>query len=89
MTDAGIPYTYIDDFYTGSSYAMKASAVIAELRNRLSEFHIDIRGLLEDSARAACANMSASEFQQFYDRYVKPMKLSISKNGEISLELGG
>lgn len=88
MADAGIPYAYIDDFCTGSSYAMKASSVIVELRHRLSEFRIDIRGLLEDSARAARANMSASDLQQFYDRYVKPMKLTISKNGEISLELG-
>ena len=44
--------------------------------------------MLEDSVRAARADMSTNEFQQFYDRYVRPMRLNISKNGEASLELG-
>lgn len=88
LTDAGIPYAYIDDFCTGNSYSMKISAVVAEFRHRLDTFHLDLQAMLEDSVRAARADMSTNEFQQFYDRYVRPMRLNISKNGEASLELG-
>ena len=88
MTEAGVSYACMDDFCTGDSYAMKASAVITELRHRLDDFRIDIRALLEDSAHAVHAEMSEKEFQQFYERYVRPIKLNISKTGELSLELG-
>lgn len=88
LTDAGIPYAYIDDFCTGNSYAMKISAVTAELRHRLNTFHIDLSALLKDSIRAARADMSVNEFQQFYERYVRPIRLNISESGEASLELG-
>lgn len=88
LTDAGIPYAYIDDFCTGNSYSMKISAVVAEFRRRLDTFHLDLQAMLEDSVRAARADMSTNEFQQFYDRYVRPMRLNISKSGEASLELG-
>lgn len=89
LMDAGIPYAYIDDFCTGSSYSMKISAVTAELRRRLDAFHLDLQSILEDSVRAARADMSTNELQQFYDRYVRPMRLSVSKSGQASLELGG
>lgn len=88
LMDASIPYAYIDDFCTGNGYAMKISAVITEFRNRLDAFHVDLQAMLEDSICAARADMSANEFQQFYDRYVRPMRLNISQNGEASLELG-
>jgi len=87
LMDADIPYAYIDDFCTGNSYAMKISAVIAEFQHRLDAFHIDLRAMLEDSVRAARADMSTNEFQQFYDRYVRPIRLSVSKSGEASLKL--
>ena len=83
MTEAGISYACIDDFCTGDSYAMKASAVITELRHR-----IDIRAILEDSVHAVRAEMSEKELQQFYDRYVRHIQLNMSQTGEISLELG-
>lgn len=88
LMDAGIPYAYIDDFCTGNSYAMKISAVTAELRNRLDTFQLDLQAMLADSVRAARADMSTNELQQFYDRYVRPMRLSVSKSGQASLELG-
>lgn len=88
LTDANIPYAYIDDFCTGNSYAMKISAVTAELRHRLNTFHIDLSALLKDSIHAARADMSVNEFQQFYERYVRPIRLNISESGEASLELG-
>lgn len=88
MTEAGISYACIDDFCTGDSYAMKASAVITELRHRLDNFRIDIRAILEDSVHAVRAEMSEKELQQFYDRYVRHIQLNMSQTGEISLELG-
>ena len=89
LMDAGIPYAYIDDFCTGNSYAMKISAVTAEFRHRLDAFHFDLQAMLEDSVRAARADMSTNELQQFYDRYARPLRLNISKSGQVSLELGG
>ena len=89
MVDAGISYCYIDDFWTGNSNDIKIAAVLSEVRQVLDQsFHINVRGVLEEAIRVTRADMTVSERNQFYDKYLKNMKLVIAPDGEATIELG-
>lgn len=89
LIDAGISYCYIDDFCTGNSNEIKIAAVLAEVRQALDQsFHLNIQDVLQDAYRATRADMTTAEKNQFYDRYIKNMKIVIAPNGEATIELG-
>ena len=89
MVNAGISYCYIDDFWTGNSNDIKIAAVLSEVRQALDRsFHINVRGLLDEAIKVTRADMTVSERNQFYDKYIKSMKLVIAPDGEATIELG-
>lgn len=89
LVDAGLQYCYIDDFCTGNSDEIKEAAVLSEVRRALDEaFHFNIQDILQEAFRATRAGMSTAEKKQFYDRFIKNMKIVISPNGEAAIELG-
>ena len=89
LIDAGIPFCYIDNFCTGNSSQIKVEALLREIRNTLSEaLKLNVNDMLHNAYLATRAEMSKAEQKQFYDRYIKPMRLVIGDNGEISITLG-
>ena len=89
LIDAGIQYCYIDDFCTGNSDEIKEAAVLSEVRRALDEaIHFNIQDILQEAFRATRADMSTAEKKQFYDRFIKNMKIVIAPNGEVAIELG-
>ena len=89
MLDAGITYCYTDDFCTGNSNAIKLQAVLLEVKRCLDEkVQFNINDVLDESYRLTRAEMSTAERRQFYDRYIKPMRLTIDKDGNVSVRLG-
>ena len=89
LVDGGYKYCYIDDFCTGNSNDIKIKAVLNEVQAALDEYvQFNIQDVLEDAYRATRAEMSTSEKKQFYDRYIKKMKLTIDADGEVYVELG-
>ena len=89
LVNAGISYCYIDDFCTGNSNSIKVAAVLSEVRRALDEsFHLNIQEVLQNAFQATRADMTAAERTQFYNRYIKPMKIVIDENGDASIELG-
>ena len=89
LVNAGISYCYIDDFWTGNSNDIKITAVLSEFRQAIDKtFHINVQELLDDAIRSTRANMTAAERHQFYDKYIKKMKIVIEPSGEASIQLG-
>ena len=89
LIDAGVSYCYIDDFCTGNSNEIKEAAVLAEVRQALDQaFHVNIQDILQEAYRATRADMTTAEKNQFYDRYIRSMKIVIAPNGEATIELG-
>ncbi len=89
LDDYGMTYCHIDDFCTGNSNAIKIEALLSELRRSLeNQVHFNINSLLNDAYTATRADMSAAEKKQFYDRYVKPMKIVVDATGEARIALG-
>ena len=89
LINAGITYCYIDDFCTGNSDEIKIAAVLSEVRRVLdNSFHINVQNILQEAYTATRANLTTAEKRQFYDRYIRPMKIVIAPDGEATIELG-
>lgn len=89
MLDAGISYCYTDDFCTGNSDDIKVQAVLGEVRRFLDEqVSFNVEDMLREAYRLTRADMHGSERQQFYNRYIKPMRLEIDKDGNVTVRLG-
>ncbi len=89
MVDAGITYCYTDDFCTGNSNDIKVQAVLSEVKRSLEEaVQFNINDILGEAYRLTRANMSTGEKKQFYERYIKPMRLATDKDGNVCVQLG-
>lgn len=89
MIDAGITYCYMDGFCTGNSDEIRIQAVLNEVRKGLDEVvHFNIHDLFQDAIRQTRADLSTGEQAQFYDRYLRPMRLNVDKEGNVEVLLG-
>ena len=89
LVEAGIPFCYIDNFCTGNSNQIKVEAMLREIRSTLEEaLKLNVKEMLRNAYLATRAEMSDAERKQFYDRYIKNMRLLIDKGGDVSISLG-
>lgn len=89
LENGGYAYCYIDNFCTGNSEQLKQHAMLDYVRDRLTEeCCFNIRQIIQDAGYSTRANFTVTEEKQFYDRFIKPMKLIITSNGDVSIELG-
>lgn len=88
LTDSGIFYCYLDDFYTGDSEELKMSALFREMRLYMEQaVKLNVNTMLDDALRVTRITMSPSERKQFYDKHIKSLQLVISETGDVSLEI--
>ena len=89
LVNAAITYCYMDDFNTGNSGEVKITAVLNEVRAMLNDYvNFNIYDVLSEAYYNVRAEMTPAEKKQFYDRYIKPMRLTIDKDGEVRVEMG-
>lgn len=88
LVDSGIFYCYLDDFYSGDSEELKTNALFQEMRNYMARsVKLNVNEMFSDALRATRIEMTASEQQQFYDKYIKTLQLTISDSGDVSLTI--
>ena len=88
LANSGIFYCYIDDFYTGGGEDIKKNALFRELYHTLDEsLHLNAKAMLDNALTATRIDMKPAERRQFYDKYIRNMKLNIDDDGNLSLEL--
>lgn len=84
----GIFYCYIDDFYTGNGEDIKKNALFRELYRSLDNaLHLNAKTMLQEALTATRIDMKPAEQKQFYDKYMRNMRLIIDDEGNASLEL--
>lgn len=89
LMEAGIPFCYIDDFCTGYSNKIKTDAMLREITKFLEEaVGFNVHDMIRNAYLATRAEMSEAERKQFYDRYIKNMRLVIDKDGNVWVALG-
>ena len=50
--------------------------------------HFNIQELFQEAIRRTRAELSTGEQAQFYDRYLRPMRLNVDKEGNVEVQLG-
>ncbi len=88
LVNAGIFYCYIDDFYSGNAEDIKIGALFKEMYHYIDQtVRLNIKEMFDEALRATRIEMSSSERNQFMDKYLKTMQMSIAENGDVILEL--
>ena len=86
LANSGIFYCYLDDFYSGDSEELKTNALLQEMRDYMEKaVQLNAIDMLNDALRSTRIEMTAAERQQFYDKYIKTLQLSINDDGKVSL----
>ena len=89
MGEAEVPYCFIDRFCADAAGKIMVRALLDELQTALAAaFSVNLQTVLQQTYRSVRANLSEIEKTQFYNRYVKPLKISFSEDGEAIIMLG-
>ena len=89
MEGAEINYCYVNDFCTGNSDEMEIQAVLKEVRRMLDGLvNFNIQDVLRIACLMARSDISTGERNRFYDKYIKPMRLTVSEDGQVKIRLG-
>lgn len=88
LATSGVSYCYLDDFCTGDS-GIVIRTLLSEVREAIdSQVCFNVRRILDDAIYDTRAELSEKERRQFYDRYLKKLKLTVDIDGEVRIELG-
>lgn len=88
LANSGIFYCYIDDFYTGDGENLKKNALFNEIYRALDEtLKLNVNDMFEDALTATRIELAPAAKRQFFDKYIRQMKLVIDEEGNASLEL--
>ncbi len=90
MVDSDIPFCYIDQFCQGGqSYKMKVDVLLSECQ-RFIDKHFNpftAQEMMNVALLQTRIELSDAEKRQFFERYVKTMKLQVSLNGTVQIVL--
>ncbi|MCF0123450.1 MAG: NYN domain-containing protein [Ruminiclostridium sp.] len=89
LDERGIHYCYLDDFYTGASYTIKTIAVSKYIQDHLdAAVQFNVQSLLDEAIHSTWVSMTEKERSNYYERYLRKMKINITPDGDLSLVLG-
>lgn len=88
LAASGIFYCFLDDFYSGDNQEIVINALIRETRKYLDfTVNFNVNDLLQHILQATRVSLSEEEKKQFYDKYIKSMRLVIDDSGNAHVEL--
>lgn len=88
LAQHGIFYCYLDDFYSGDSEDLKQKALFREMAMYLEQaIDLNLNTMLNEALYATRISMTPSERQQFYNRHLKNLQMSISDSGDVTLAI--
>ena len=89
LEEEGIVYAYIDDFYSGDGLALAQHALVQEINRRLSDIRLpfNLNAFLDEVLFTTGVHMSKSEKTQFYSRYLERLQVTISAEGNVTLNI--
>lgn len=89
LHNAGIFYCFIDDFCTGNSEGVKLKTLLTQIETRINAaVQINLDDLLRQVYLETMVDMTEGEKKQFYNRYIKPMRVVIDAEGNLKIQLG-
>ena len=89
LENKGIFYCFIDDFCAGNSDDMKRRTLLTQIQDRLdAALELNVKDLLRQVLYDSMVEMSEREKKQFFDRYIKTIKVTVDGEGGLRLRLG-
>ena len=88
LKNAGIYYCCIDDFCSGNIDDMKTGALQAEMEPYLeSAINLNVNDMMETAYSKTRIDMTDGEKRQFFEKYIKTLKLVIGSDGEVHIAM--
>lgn len=88
MQNSGIFYAYIDDFYSGDSEEIKRGALFQEMYRFIDDsVHLNLHDMFNEALRATRLEMPTAEKKQFFEKYIKTIRMEIDADGNVLLKL--
>lgn len=88
LTEHGIFYCYLDDFYSGDSEELKVTALLWEMNATLERsVQLNLNSIFNDALRSTRITMTPTEKKRFYDQYIKTVKIDVDGDGQVTLSL--
>lgn len=88
LSNTGIFYCYIDDFYSGNIDDFKQSVLLREMSDYISsKVRLNVKDMFEEALRTSRIDMDDVEKKRFFDQYIKTMKMTIEDSGNVVLSL--
>ena len=84
----GTYYCFMDDFCTGNIKTFKNAMFVSALKDEMGKaLAIDTHALIDDIIRNLRMDVSASEKSNFYNKYIRKMRLEIDDNGILKIKV--
>lgn len=88
IEDFGAMYCYLDEFACDDKVFNQL--LVSRINGRLAdELNINVRNMLDDLIRELHITMDDAAKTQFFDRYLRSIKLEVATDGQLSLMCGG
>ena len=88
LAERGIYYCSIDDFCTGNIEELKKAVLLNILEKYLPDLlYLNAKELVQHIYQEARIEASEREIQNFYNKYIKTLRLKIDDNGTVGIEV--
>ena len=88
LEERGIFYCSIDDFFTGNIEDLKRAVLFDTLEKYLKDIpYLNGKELANKLFEETRINASEKEIENFYNRYIKTLRLKIDNDGNFSIEI--
>lgn len=88
MDNSGIPYFSLDQFSDGNINEIKTKALTKQVERYIAEHvNLNVNDMLTDAYNRTRITMTDKEKQQFYNSYIKNMRLTIQPDGSVKVVL--
>ncbi len=89
LDNAGIPYCFLDDFCSGNISDIKIDVLVTEVREYTqNSLQLNVNTMLETIYERTRISLSSAEKENFYDQYIKTMRMVIGLDGEVTMKVG-
>ena len=88
LSNSGIHYAYLEDFYQGNAQAIRTDALLREVSHAIDKaLHLNLQDVFQKALERTRLTLTAGEQSQFFQQYIKTIRLVIEDNGCAKLAL--
>lgn len=88
LFNSGIFYCYLDNFYSGDTEDLKMGAMLRTMRRYIDNaVQLNVNDMFDEILRDTRVEMSPSERKQFFEKYIKTLRMCINDDGQVSIDI--